>query len=102
MMTVPLPETSNGSLSIHAKKSILDLLNDKSVVAIGPGISTDPETVTLIREILPQIRCPLVLDADALNALSFHKDLLQKLLPETVLTPHPKEMSRLIGISTEE
>jgi ADP-dependent NAD(P)H-hydrate dehydratase / NAD(P)H-hydrate epimerase len=102
VMTVPLPETSNGSLSIHAKKSILDLLNDKSVVAIGPGISTDPETVTLIREILPQIRCPLVLDADALNALSFHKDLLLKLLPETVLTPHPKEMSRLIGISTEE
>ena len=102
VMTVPLPETSNGSLSIHAKKSILDLLNDKSVVAIGPGISTDPETVTLIREILPKIRCPLVLDAEALNALSFHKDLLQKLLPETVLTPHPKEMSRLIGISTEE
>ncbi|MBC8286169.1 MAG: NAD(P)H-hydrate dehydratase [Nitrospinae bacterium] len=102
VMTVPLPETANGSLSLKAKQSILDLLKDKSVVAIGPGISTDPETVALIGELLPQIRCPLVLDADALNALSLHKDWLKKLQPETVLTPHPKEMSRLIGVPTEE
>ena len=102
VMTLPLPETFNGALSIHAKKPIIDLLYGKSVVAIGPGISTDPETVALISEILPHIRCPLILDADALNALSMHKDLLKKLQPETVLTPHPKEMSRLIGISTEE
>lgn len=102
VMTVPLPETVNGVLSLKAKNSILKLIKDKSVVAIGPGISTDPETVALIGEILPQIRCPLVLDADALNSLSLHKDLLKKLQPETVLTPHPKEMSRLIGVPTEE
>lgn len=102
VMTVPLPETANGTLSLQAKESILDLLKGKSVVAIGPGISTDPETVTLIGEILPQIQCPLVIDADALNALSLHKDWLKKLSPETVLTPHPKEMSRLTGVPTEE
>ncbi len=102
VMTVPLPETANGTLSFKAKKSILDLLKGKSVVAIGPGISTDPETVALIGEILPQIKCPLVIDADALNALSLHKDWLKKLSPETVLTPHPKEISRLTGVPTEE
>ncbi len=102
VMTAPLPETANGTLSIHAKKDIINLLKGKSVVAIGPGISTDPETVTLVSEIIPKIRCPLILDADALNALSMHKDLLKKLHHETILTPHPKEMSRLIGIPTEK
>lgn len=102
VMTVPLPETANGTLSLKAKESILDLLEGKSVVAIGPGISTDAETVALIGELLPLIKCPLVLDADALNALSLHKNWLKELPPETVLTPHPKEMSRLTGVPTAE
>ena len=102
VMTSPLPETANGTLSLQAKEPILDLLKDKSALAIGPGITTDPETVALIGEILPLIQCPLVLDADALNAISSHKDWLEKLKPETVLTPHPKEMSRLTGVSTQE
>ena len=102
VMIAPLPETANGTLSLQAKEPILDLLKDKSALAIGPGITTDPETVALIGEILPLIQCPLVLDADALNAISSHKDWLEKLKPETVLTPHPKEMSRLTGVSTQE
>ena len=102
VMTVPLPETANGTLSLRAKEPILDLLEDKSALAIGPGITIDPETVALIGEILPRIQCPLVLDADALNAISSHKDWLGKLKSETVLTPHPKEMSRLTGVSTQE
>ena len=102
VITVPLPETANGTLSLKAKKSILYLLEGKSVVAIGPGISTDAETVALIGELLPLIKCPLVLDADALYALSLHKNWLKGLSPETVLTPHPKEMSRLTGMPTEE
>jgi NAD(P)H-hydrate epimerase len=44
----------------------------------------------------------LVIDADALNAISAHRDWLSKLKPETVLTPHPKEMSRLTGLATQE
>ena len=102
VMTVPLPETASGTLSLKAKESILDLLEGKSVVAIGPGISTDAETVALIGDLLPFIKCPLVLDADALNAISHHNSWLKELPPETVLTPHPKEMSRLTGVSTEE
>jgi ADP-dependent NAD(P)H-hydrate dehydratase / NAD(P)H-hydrate epimerase len=102
VMTVPLPETSSGTLSLKAKGQILELLKDKSALAIGPGITTDAETVALIGELLPLIQCPLVLDADALNAISTHKDWLAELKPETVLTPHPKEMSRLVGTSTEE
>jgi ADP-dependent NAD(P)H-hydrate dehydratase / NAD(P)H-hydrate epimerase len=102
VMTASLPETKNGTLSLKAKESILDLLKGKSALAIGPGITTDPETVALIGEILPAIQCPLVVDADALNAISTHTDWLDKLKPETVLTPHPKEMSRLTGLSTQD
>lgn len=102
VMTVPLPETVNGTLSLKAKEPILDLLKGKSVVAIGPGISNDAETVALIGELLPLIKCPLVLDADALNAISLHKDWLKELPPESILTPHPKEMSRLTGMAMEK
>ncbi len=102
VMTVPLPETADGALSLRAEKFIAGLLKDKSALAIGPGMTTDRETVALIGKILPRIQCPLVLDADALNAISSHKDWLRKLPPETILTPHPKEMSRLVGVPTRE
>ena len=101
VMTVPLPETQSGTLSIKAKEPILKLLEGKSVVAMGPGLTTEPETVKLIGEILPFIKCPLILDADAINALEKHVDWLDD-IKSVVLTPHPKEMSRLTGLSTQE
>ena len=101
VMTVPLPETQSGTLSIKAKEPILRLLEGKSVVAMGPGMTTEPETVKLIGEILPFIKCPLILDADAINALEKNMDWLDD-LKSVVLTPHPKEMSRLTGLSTQE
>ncbi|MEK9628560.1 MAG: NAD(P)H-hydrate dehydratase [Nitrospinota bacterium] len=101
VMTVPLQETSSGTLSIEAKNSILKLLEGKSAVAMGPGLSTDPETVRLIGEILPLIQCPLILDADAINALENNLDWLKE-LKSPILTPHPKEMSRLTGLTTAE
>ena len=101
VMTVPLPETQSGTLSIKAKEPILRLLEGKSVVAMGPGMTTEPATVKLIGEILPFIKCPLILDADAINALEKNVDWLDD-LKAVVLTPHPKEMSRLTGLSTQE
>ena len=101
VMTVPLPETQSGTLSIKAKEPILKLLEGKSVVAMGPGLTTEPETVKLIGEILPFIKCPLILDADAINALEKHLDWLDD-IKSAVLTPHPKEMSRLTGLTTQE
>lgn len=101
VMTVPLPETPSGTLSLKAKEPILKLLEGKSAVAMGPGLTTDPETVSLIGEILPFIDCPLILDADAINALEKNIDWLDS-LKSVVLTPHPKEMSRLTGLPTQE
>jgi len=102
VMTVPLPETSEGVLHSSAKKTILELCKDKSAVAIGPGISTQKETIKLLEELLPQITCPLVIDADGLNCLAEIDGLLEKIQTPIVLTPHPKEMSRLSGQETAE
>jgi NAD(P)H-hydrate epimerase len=101
VMTIPLPQTESGTLSLKAKAPILKLLEGKSAVAIGPGLTTDPETVSLIGELLPSINCSLILDADAINAFENNIDWLDK-LKSAILTPHPKEMSRLTGLSTQE
>jgi len=75
-----------------------------NAIAIGPGIGVHAETTEMLKNFLKKQHKPCVLDADALNILSQHKDLL-KLIPEnSILTPHPKEFDRLFGpnISTYE
>jgi hydroxyethylthiazole kinase-like uncharacterized protein yjeF len=68
-----------------------------SVIAFGVGIGTDPKTIDAFEAFLKRNKTPIVIDADGINILSKNKSLL-KLLPEqTVLTPHPKELERLIG-----
>ncbi|GAB3495816.1 bifunctional ADP-dependent NAD(P)H-hydrate dehydratase/NAD(P)H-hydrate epimerase [Spirosoma knui] len=66
-----------------------------SAIGIGPGIGKAPETLTLLRELLPSLTKPVVVDADALNLLSENRDLLSLLPKNSILTPHPKEFERL-------
>jgi NAD(P)H-hydrate epimerase len=101
VMTEPLPEAANGSISSKAIEQgrIESIGSGKSVVAIGPGMGTDPETVDLIREIVATATQPLVIDADGLNALAGSEFEGR---PDMVLTPHPGEMARLTGKTTSE
>lgn len=98
-MTAPLPETDDQSLAIRAKDAIFDLLKGKSALAIGPGLSTNPETVNLVGEILKKCDLPVVVDADALNAIALRPEYLESLDEKKVLTPHPGEMGRLAGMA---
>jgi NAD(P)H-hydrate epimerase len=68
-------------------------------VALGPGIGTAEPTIQLVEQLLGEIKCPCVIDADALNIIGLHKRLLALLTPKSVLTPHPKEFERLFGPS---
>ncbi|GLB52372.1 bifunctional NAD(P)H-hydrate repair enzyme [Neptunitalea chrysea] len=68
-----------------------------SVVALGMGLNIKPVTVKAFRSFLENIETPLVIDADGLNILAKEKDLIGKLAPKTILTPHPGELKRLIG-----
>jgi len=102
VMTVPLPDTGKGSLSRDARQKILSLLENANVLAIGPGLSTVPEVVTMLRELLPSVRIPCVIDADGLNALAGEVDILRKIQAPVVITPHPGEMARLMGVTIRE
>jgi hydroxyethylthiazole kinase-like uncharacterized protein yjeF len=102
-MTRPLPETSAGTLSREAVPAVLEAAGAATVVAIGPGLTTHPEVVGLVREVLPRIDRPLVVDADALNALGGEAALLLRDVPgPVVITPHPGELSRLLGTPVPE
>ncbi len=97
-MTVPLPETDERSLSYAALDGLLELLEGKTAVAIGPGISRNADTARLIRDLLPKLNIPAVLDADALNILSEDETPLDGMTVPVILTPHPGEAGRLIGV----
>lgn len=66
-------------------------------IAIGPGLGQEKITQDALHQFLKSNRVPLILDADALNILSINKNWLSLLQPKTILTPHPKELERLIG-----
>ncbi len=100
VMTIPAPETKVGTLALSAKNILLDHSIGMSAIAIGPGLSTEPETVQLLSELLPKIDCPLIIDADALNSIAQNPNTLSQLKSNAVLTPHPKEMSRITGMET--
>ena len=101
-MFLVLPETKEGSLSAQALPDILRAVQRVDAVAIGPGLSQQPQTKELVRQLLPAVTKPLVLDADGLNALADDVGLLKKLPLPIVLTPHPGEMGRLMRLSSEE
>lgn len=100
VMTVPLPETKEQTLSRDALPVVRSLMEKADVLALGPGLSTNSETVSFVRELLPLLTVPCVLDADGLNAVVGNTNLLTKVRMPLVLTPHPGEMSRLAGKTT--
>lgn len=77
--------------------SILPELDKFSAIGIGPGLGTCSETKEAIRQLLQNIKVPLVADADALNLISENRELYKLLPPGTILTPHPGEFKRLFG-----
>ncbi len=104
VMTEGLDETAAGSIGLGALKRATELAEGRSVVAIGPGLSSsDTSTRSFVHGLVSQRTTPLVIDADGLNALAPWPEEL-KGSPELpiVITPHPGEMSRLTGKSTAE
>ncbi|WP_024614322.1 NAD(P)H-hydrate dehydratase [Clostridium sp. Ade.TY] len=77
-------------------------LDKFDVIACGPGFSTEKESIEILYKIIKESKCKLVLDADALNIISENKDMLNKLKGRTIITPHPGELARLIGVSINE
>jgi len=126
VMTEPLPETTGGTIGLRALDTVLALLERKTVVALGPGISRNAQTAKFVRALVKQgaskpgpaksgpvkskaiepaavpARPVIVLDADALNAFEGAADELNGHGRSIVITPHPGEMSRLTGLTIAE
>ncbi len=102
IMTLPLPQTADGSIGKAALEPLIKFAQDKTVAAIGPGLSTHPETAQGVHGLITQLAIPMVIDADGLNNLVGHLDLLSRARAKIVLTPHPGEMARLIGATVAE
>lgn len=102
-MYLALPDTGDGALSADALEPIISFAKKhNAVLAIGPGIGTAAGTVKLVKRLLSQCPVPMVLDADALNALEGASGSIKKTKQPVVLTPHPGEFSRLSGMSIKD
>ena len=94
----PLPDVAKkGALATRGLGEILKFTKDHNAIAIGPGLGTHRETAELVRRLIPRLDIPAVIDADGLNALQGHTDILNEIKVPSVLTPHPGEFNRLTG-----
>jgi hydroxyethylthiazole kinase-like uncharacterized protein yjeF len=101
LMTEPLEQTEEGTISgkLPTRRRIDALIQGKTVLAVGPGISRNQETAKLMRSLVSKCEIPMVLDADGLNAFEGHVAELNGTGRSLVITPHPGEMARLVGSS---
>ena len=92
----PLPD-EGGKMSEKAVPEILERLGKMDAVLMGCGMGMSPGTLAVLEAVLKNAKCPVVLDADGINLVSAHKDLLRGRTAPTVLTPHDGEYLRLAG-----
>ena len=97
----PLPD-AGGRLSADAVPEILTRLHKMDAVLVGPGLGQSEGTLAVVRAVLEKAECPVVVDADGINVLSAHRDLLRGRKSPTILTPHDGEFARLGGVIGED
>ncbi len=97
----PLPD-AGGRLSADAVPEILSRLPQMDAVLVGPGLGQSEGTLAVVRAVLEKAECPVVVDADGINVLSAHRDLLRGRKLPTILTPHDGEFARLGGVIGED
>ncbi len=104
-MTEALPTTASGTIASEAARlgGFAALLHGMTVLGIGPGIGTHPETQEFVRSVVAHADLPIVLDADGLNAFAGQAEILaNRKSGHLVMTPHPGEMARLCGLTTPQ
>jgi hydroxyethylthiazole kinase-like uncharacterized protein yjeF len=101
VITIPLPD-DEGRLCRESFYTIKPYLEKAMVIAIGPGLGQNSEIVELMDLIIKNSKVPVLIDADGINAIARNIEMLKNVKVPLVLTPHPGEMGRLIGKTTEE
>ena len=98
--TRPFPETPSATLSSRGGDEIVAYAEGFDVVALGPGLGRHASTSRLVRRLAVEIKKPMVMDADGLNALSGNTAVLKRAPAARILTPHPGEMAGLLGLKS--
>lgn len=101
VITLPLPDTA-GHLNIEGYERIIEYISSVDAVGIGPGVGRNTETLELIKKVVLKLDVPMVIDADAIFALSTQPELLKEITVPVVITPHPGEMANFLGCSIED
>lgn len=96
----PLPD-EDGMFSVSAIETVAQYLPQMNAVLIGPGIGKSDGCMELLRYVLEQFEGPVILDADGINLIAGHKDILRGRTGTTILTPHAGEFARISGKAVE-
>lgn len=99
---VPLGTSKDGTLCADDTELILDAVGNCSAVVVGCGLKVNDDTEKIVERLLLECDKPIILDADGINCLSKHIDILKRRTAPTVLTPHPGEMARLAGSTVRD
>lgn len=97
---IPLKSTAIGSISKENTNSIIHRIKEFDIISIGSGLTTNEETKSFVLELLKNIEKPIIIDADALNIIA--SENIKNVPKNSIMTPHPKELSRLLNVSVEE
>jgi len=99
VITIPVAETSAKTFAASAVRELATWLTHVDAVAVGPGLTTQPQTKAFVCRLLQTVRVPIVVDADGLNACVGKTLSFRRCQAPLILTPHPGELSRLTGVS---
>jgi hydroxyethylthiazole kinase-like uncharacterized protein yjeF len=102
VMTVPVGDESSMWFDRGSVKYLAGLLDKADAVAIGPGIGVDDQRTEMVDYVVTNSPVALVIDADALNCIAANPGMLRKASAPVIVTPHPGEMSRLMGCSVAD
>lgn len=98
-MAIPLVQNASGGVGQDALPHLEQLMEHSSALVLGCGMGQSTETRRLIKSLVSKAKIPLVLDADGINAITHDINMIKQLQTPVVLTPHPGELARLLGVS---
>ncbi len=102
VMTYPVEDKGKGYFTLSSLKKLIGFVEDKDIIIIGPGLSQSGETMEMVRKLYTEVKKSFIIDADGINAFQGHLDLLKKNGEDTVLTPHPGELARIMETTPQE
>ncbi|HEX2966729.1 MAG TPA: NAD(P)H-hydrate dehydratase [Syntrophorhabdaceae bacterium] len=102
VMTNPVQDGGKGFFPLACLDELKEFVRDKDLLVIGPGLSQSDDTMKLVRELVMTAGKPIVMDADGINAFKGHSELFKEIPSDVMLTPHPGELARILGVTPKD